>query len=114
MQILKQDDELKAWSLEVECTGIGYANKHQPCHLPVKLEAGDIVKLDRKEPIGYGGYNKYWLSYGFICYNCHCFTEIPRHRIPSEIREHCLRVARKGSEEYPYLSEREKELSENL
>lgn len=114
MQILKQGDyKLKDWSLETECTGIGHTNKHKPCHSTIKLEDGDIVKLHQKEPMGYGVF-KYWLSYGFICCECHCFTEIPAHLIPSEIREHCLTVAQKGSDEYSDLSEKEKELSENL
>ena len=114
MQILKKGNyKSKSWSLETECTGIGYANKHKPCHSPIKLEDGDIVKLNHKKPMGYGIF-KYWLSYGFICCECHCFTEIPAHLIPSEVREYCLQVARKGSEEYLKLSEKEKELSENL
>ena len=114
MQVLKQGDyKLKDWSLEVECTGKGYNNKKKPCHSTLKLEDGDIVRLNCKESDGLG-INKYWCVWGFICCECHCFTEVPSELIPDEIRQHCLTVATKGSEEYSDLSEKEKELSENL
>lgn len=100
MQVLTQSEQIKDWSLETKCTGIGYANKHKPCLTPLKLEKGDIVKLYQKEPMGYSVF-KYWLSYGFICCKCHCFTEVPAHLIPSKVREHCLQVVR----EYSSLSQ---------
>ncbi len=114
MQILKRDDsKLKDWSLEVECTGIGYDNKNKPCYSPLKLEDSDIVKLRQKESLGENA-SRHWLSYGFICCQCNCFTEIPGYIIPSAIRSYCPQIAPKGSEDYSRLSKKEKELSEEL
>ena len=114
MQVLKKGDyKLKDWSLEVECTGIGYDNKRKPCHSIIKLEDGDIVRFHRQKNLGFGTY-KYWLSYGFICCNCRCFTEVSGDLIPREIRDYSPNIAQKYQKEYSDLSEEEKKLSEYL
>ena len=115
MQVIKEGDyKLKDWSLETECTGNGYdENKHKPCHSILKLEDGDIVAFYREKPKGYGTV-EYWISYGFICCKCGCFTEVSTELIPNEIQKYCLRVAKKEHKYYTELSEEEKELSKNL
>lgn len=95
MQILERGSKkLRDWSLETECTGSGFDNTNKPCHSTLKLEDGDIIMLHREKSIGNGVF-KYWRSYGFICCECHCFTEIPESLIPSEVRESCLEVDEK-------------------
>ena len=111
MKVLKKGNyKLQDWSLEVECTGKGWHNDNRPCHSILKLEDGDIVK--RK----YQGYGESCPStyYGFICNECHCFTEIDESLIPDEIKRYCPQVAGKGSDYYSELTDEEKKLSEVL
>ncbi len=105
MKVLEKENyKVRDWKLKVECTGNLWHNKNKPCHSILELEDGDIVKRE-----GLGEF-----SYGFICCECHCFTEIAPKLIPDEIKNYCLQVAAKGSDAYSKLSEEEKKLSEVL
>ena len=116
MIILKKGDyKLRDCFLELECTGsYEYQNKRKPCHSILKIEDGDIVKLEcEKYPkLGIPG-EKYDL-FGFVCCECHCFTEVPSTQIPKEVRDYCVKIATKNSPEYQNLTEEGKKLSEYL
>lgn len=111
MKVLKKGNyKLQDWSLEVECTGNGWTNNNRPCHSILELEDGDIVKRKYQRY----GCNYPSTSYGFICSECHCFTEIDESLIPKEIKKYCPQVAAKGSDYYSELTDEEKKLSEVL
>lgn len=96
--------KLPDWSLEARCSGKGWQQNQKPCYGKFKLVDGDIVK------------RKSWgeMYYGFICPDCHCFTELNEKQIPNEVKNYCPQVAARGSDEYEKLSEEEKKLSEVL
>lgn len=102
--------KLNDWFLDVECTGKHWIQKHRPCHSKIRLEDGDIVKRVSRDL--WSGART--LSYGFICEECHCFTEIEGKDIPKEIKDWCEQVASKGSDEYDDLTQKGKELSQFL
>ena len=109
MQILKNGISPK-WSLEIQCTGHLWQNRQSPCFSVLKLNSEDIVKRSYRPY--YNDFDS--ISYGFICPKCHCFTEINKFLIPQFIKDHCLRVAAKGSDYYGQLTDEEKKLSEFL
>lgn len=80
----------------------------------LELEDGDIVK--RKYMDQYYNGLRSWdeFAYGFICTECHAFTEIDEKLIPDEIKKYCPQVAAKDSKAYQQLTEQEKELSKFL
>lgn len=96
--------QLPDWSLDVRCSGKSWGQKQRPCYGKFRLVDGDIVK---RACMGE-------MCYGFICPDCHCFTEIDEKQIPEEVRDYCLQVAAKGSDYYEKLTEEEKKLSEVL
>lgn len=99
------------WSLEdVMCTGKGWnQNGKKPCYSVWDLDSGDIVKREYPDD-----FNSIAISYGFICPECHCFTQIDERLIPRSIKLQCMRVAAKGSDAYNRLSDAEKKASEHL
>lgn len=114
MQMIKEgNSKLKDWSLIVKCTGNGIGIKwystHYPCYLTQFLEAGDIVKRAIYD-VMYDD-NTVPFRYGFICPNCHCFTEVDERLIPQEIKDHCLQIAGIGTHFYEDLTNEEKNLS---
>lgn len=102
MKMLEKGNyKVKNWSIKAECTGLHWRQKRKPCHSIYELEDGDIVKRDCDDEF----------SYGFICEECHCFTEIPEKDIPDEIKTWAPQVAAKGSDAYSNLTDEEKKLS---
>ena len=110
MEILQRGDyKPRKWSLEVECEGYYTEKERVPCHSFLEIDEDDIVKrLD------------VWIGddtdviYGFICCECHAFTEVKEYIIPSHVKAKCPSIAKKGSTAYRTLSEAEKKLSECL
>ena len=100
------------WSLEdVMCTGKGWEqNGKKPCYSVWDLDSADI--LIRKHTAYGDSYPTTY--YGFICPECHCFTELDANLLPHDIRKNCKMVAMKGSDEYFRLSEEEQKLSDFL
>jgi len=96
--------KLPDWSLDVRCNGYGWGQKQKPCYGKFRLIDGDILKRKTQEDT----------YYGFICPDCHCFTEIAEKQIPKEVKDYCLQVAARGSDAYEGLSKEEKKLSEVL
>lgn len=110
MEIIKKGDYKEPnWSLEVMCTANGWSNHNKPCYSTLKLNSKDIY---RRSYHRYGEGKKH--SYGFICPVCHCFTEIDKKKIPENIKQNCLNVAKEGSDEWRNLTEAEKEISKVL
>ncbi len=103
--IEKGNYKLPDWSMEARCTGKGWEQKQKPCYSKWKLEDGDIVKRKNSDGEVY---------YGFICPDCHCFTQLEEKELPTNVKEYCLQVAAKGSNHYVTLTEEEKKLSEVL
>ena len=110
MKVIKKGNGKLNWSLEVECTGNGWANKNKPCHSSLNVEDGDIVKRSYRR---YGDESSS-IAYGFICPICSVFTEVEGKILPKEIMEYCKRVAAKGSDGYNELYDEEKLLSQAL
>ncbi len=100
----KGNYKLPNWSMEARCTGNGWGQKKKTCYGKWKLEDGDILKRVTSETT----------YYGFICPDCHCFTELDSEKIPLEVREYCPQVAARGSDHYEKLTDEEKKLSEVL
>lgn len=99
------------WILEdVTCTGKGWdQNDKRPCYSIWDLDSGDIVKREYLT-----AFDETAFSYGFICPECHCFTEINEKLIPEEVKRYCMQVAARNSNAYETLSDAEKKLSEQL
>lgn len=93
--------QLPDWSIEARCSGKGWEQRQKPCYGKFKLVDGDIVK------------RTCWgeVYYGFICPDCHCFTQIDEKEIPKEVKDFCLQVAARGSDAYEKLTKEEKKLS---
>ena len=81
MKELEKKSQLETWTMEVECTGSG---NDRPCGRYWKVNSQDIVKryarvMDECDID----------VYGFICPECHCFTEIRYNLIPRVIINRC-------------------------
>lgn len=115
MKVLEKGNyKVRNWKLKAECTGEEWKNKNKPCHSILELEDGDIVKRKYTDRSYHGFRDWVGVAYGFICCECHAFTEIDEKLVPDEIKEYCPQVATKDSSEYEKLTEREKELSKFL
>ena len=98
------------WYTVAECTGNGHKGNRVPCHSTWKVESKDIVTLR---------FHSTWkrkshFAYAFLCPTCHCFTLIPRNRIPDETCYNAVDVASKEDWVYQILSDEGKKLSEYL
>ena len=98
------------WYTVAECTGNGHKGNRVPCQSTWKVESKDIVRLHFYPARRNGSYN----GYGFFCPTCHCFTLIPRNRIPDETCYNAVDVASKEDWVYQILSDEGKKLSEYL
>lgn len=99
------------WVLEdVMCTGKGWdQNGKKTCYSIWDLDSEDIVKREYTDV-----FKSTSFAYGFICSECHCFTEIDENLIPEQVKHNCIQVAAKGSDKYKRLSHAEKKRSEYL
>jgi hypothetical protein len=105
MQVIKNASD---WAILCKCTGVGFDNRHKPCGSQVMVEKSDIVRLESTV----NGETK--ITYGFICMNCNCFTQINAFFLPHDILLKCPTIAKKGTVAYSKLSVEEQVLSDKL
>lgn len=79
MKELKKASQFENWKLEVECTGVHNMNGGTPCGRSWELDSSDIVK--RKLCVLDTNID----TYGFICPECNCFTQLNKDHIPQVI-----------------------------
>lgn len=72
----------RAWSMEIECTGIGARNDHAACHSILEVNSADIVSR-KSDLFGVGDS----IIYGVKCIECGCFTRISDKHIPYELKK---------------------------
>ena len=98
MDIIKKGDS--SWSMKVTCTG--YQCSDYPCFSELIVKKEDIVFL-----------RNFYNPYGFICPNCHQFTEIDKNLLPYSVQANAIRIAEKYGTFYDsYLGELKAPLSE--
>lgn len=78
MKELKKKSKLETWEMKVECTG---SEGDNPCGRYFKVNSKDIVK--RRACVMYSCELD---IYGFVCPECHSFTEIHIDSIPEVVR----------------------------
>ena len=105
MQIIKTSTD---WAIISKCTGEGFKNRHKPCKCNLIIEKRDIVRMESVIN------NESQIIYGFICINCHCFTQIDSTAVPEDAVFNCPTVASKNTTIYSQLSVEEKILSNKL
>ena len=109
MKVLKKGNGVdQNWSLKVTCTGKGWLNKLNPCYSELELNNKDVVARNH---MTYGDVSP-TTYYGFFCPVCHCFTEVDEKLIPASVKQNCMQVAKKGSNEYEKLTVEEQKLSD--
>ena len=98
MDIIKKGNS--SWNMKVTCTG--YKCSDYPCFSELIVEKEDIVLL-----------HNFHNPYGFICPNCHQFTEIDRNLLPYSIQTNAIKISEKYGYYYDdYIKELKEPLSE--
>jgi len=74
------------FKIEHTCTGKGWKQGgRKPCYALWEVAAYDILK---RKSMDYGGGTE--ISYGFICPECGCFTEIDAAKLPYEVKSNAI------------------------